>query len=305
MSALIQQSEYDILREENNRIIQLGVKQNTPEWLEFRKKRIGASDAPVIMGVSPWETVLGLWENKLGIKEAKFSNFATERGKRLEDQAREELEKMTGHVFFPKLAFSHERPWMMSSLDAIDLEGKYIGEIKCPGREDHAKALAGLVPEKYTPQCQHSIELCELEMLYYFSFDGKKGVIVKVYRDDKYIKKMLKKEEEFFECMQNFIAPEACDKDYETRDDDMFCFSASRLLELQETIKGLEKEEKSIKQDLIRICGNKNTRGAGFRFSKSIRKGSVDYSTIDVLKEINLETYRKPPIETWRLSSER
>ena len=40
--------------------------QGTSEWLENRKNHIGASDAPVVMGVSPWDTPYKLWENKLG-----------------------------------------------------------------------------------------------------------------------------------------------------------------------------------------------------------------------------------------------
>ncbi len=38
--------------------------QNTPEWHAFRRKRIGASDAPVIMGISPWKTPYQLWIEK-------------------------------------------------------------------------------------------------------------------------------------------------------------------------------------------------------------------------------------------------
>ena len=35
--------------------------QNTPEWLEFRRKKIGASDAPIILEVSTWKTPYQLW----------------------------------------------------------------------------------------------------------------------------------------------------------------------------------------------------------------------------------------------------
>lgn len=278
--------------------------QQSDEWLEFRKSKIGASDAPIIMEVSPWKTPYKLWLEKVSTTAPTYKSSSMHRGIELEETARNEFELLTGIHVLPSVKTHSNLEWMIASLDGIDAEQRNIVEIKCPGKADHSIAEQGQIPEKYIPQLQHQLEVCGLDMAYYFSFDGKKGVIVKVYRDDKYIKKMLKKEEEFFECMQNFIAPQACDKDYQTRNDDMFCFSASRLLEIQEAIKGLEKEEKTIKQDLIRICGNQNTRGSGFRFSKSIRKGSVDYSSIDILKDINLETYRKPPIETWRLSSE-
>ena len=39
--------------------------QQSEEWLEFRRSRIGASDAPIIMGVSPWKTHYKLWVEKI------------------------------------------------------------------------------------------------------------------------------------------------------------------------------------------------------------------------------------------------
>ena len=41
--------------------------QNTPEWLEWRRSRIGASDAAAILGVSQWDSAFDLWQRKLGI----------------------------------------------------------------------------------------------------------------------------------------------------------------------------------------------------------------------------------------------
>ena len=49
-------------------------KQNTPEWLEFRKNKIGASDIPIIMGLSPYSTPLQLWKRKLGFLEEMQMN---------------------------------------------------------------------------------------------------------------------------------------------------------------------------------------------------------------------------------------
>jgi predicted phage-related endonuclease len=43
------------------------MQQQTPEWLEFRKNKIGASDAPIIMETSPWKTPYQLWLEKLSL----------------------------------------------------------------------------------------------------------------------------------------------------------------------------------------------------------------------------------------------
>lgn len=44
----------------------LNLLQNTQEWEKFRLQKIGASDAPIIMGVSPWKTPFQLWLEKTG-----------------------------------------------------------------------------------------------------------------------------------------------------------------------------------------------------------------------------------------------
>lgn len=69
------------------------MKQNTKEWLEWRSQGIGASDAPIIMGASPWKTPYKLWLEKTTGQSDFQGNEATERGHALEDSARQCAEK--------------------------------------------------------------------------------------------------------------------------------------------------------------------------------------------------------------------
>lgn len=39
------------------------------EWLQERRKGLGASDSGVILGVNPWKTNVDLWAEKTGLKE--------------------------------------------------------------------------------------------------------------------------------------------------------------------------------------------------------------------------------------------
>lgn len=277
------------------------LKQNTPEWLEMRKHHLGASDAPVIMGVSPWTTPYQLWEEKLDLRPSRPMNWGMERGQSMEPVARQELEKMTGLVFSAQVKFHATIPWMMASLDAIDPHGAHIAEIKCPGKEDHEQALAGALPEKYIPQIQHQLEVCELEMGYYFSFDGKAGVLLKIYRDDKYINKMLQKEREFWERLQNIDPPELSDRDYEPIEDPERLQLAQELLEIRSQLNPLEKREKEI-EAALKAATTRNAIGGGIKISRYLRKGNVDYNQIPELDTINLELYRKKPIEYFKIS---
>ena len=82
------------------------MQQNTEEWLEFRRDKIGASDAPIIMGKSPWKTPHQLWEEKIGVRTSSYETAAMRRGKDLESEARKHFEQQTGlivwfDVYFP------------------------------------------------------------------------------------------------------------------------------------------------------------------------------------------------------------
>lgn len=275
--------------------------QNTPEWEEMRKNKIGASDAPVIMQVSPWVTPYQLWQKKLSLIENQ-ENWAQSEGKRKEPLAKEAFEKETGLLVSPEVAFHPNIKWMMASLDGKDIEGKNIVEIKCPGKEDHEIALSGQVPDKYFPQLQHQLEVCQLEMAYYFSFTFEGTALVKVYRDDKYIKEMVKREGEFWECMQELVAPELTSRDYITNEDQEWIGLACQWRQVNEQMKSLEIKDKAIRARLISLTNGMNTQGGGVRLSKLMRKGNVDYSKIAEIKSVDLDSYRKPPIEYWKIS---
>jgi putative phage-type endonuclease len=279
------------------------IQQNTPEWLEMRKSKLGASDAPVIMKVSPYKTPYQLWQEKLGLTEEREQNAAMQRGHNLEHLARTDLELKLGMPLIPSVKVHKERSWMMASLDALSFDETLAAEIKCPGKEDHAIAQAGEVPQKYFPQLQHQLEVCELEMIHYFSFDGEDGVIVQVYRDDKYIKQMLKEEEKFYECMQNFEAPALTDKDYQQIHSDEWIQLADEWKRVSSALHDMEQKEKELKQELITLCNGQSSIGAGIKVSHCVRRGAVDYASIPDLKRMDLEPYRKKSTEYWRITS--
>lgn len=277
---------------------------NTPEWEMMRKDKIGASDAPVIMGVSPYATPYQLWQKKLGLVE-ETQTFAMARGHELEPKAREEAEKLTGLLFQPQVKFHNEHPWMMATLDGIDLDEKTILEIKCPGAEDHGKALQGQIPDKYFPQLQHQLEVCEIEKGFYFSFDGKAGVLLEFYRDDKYIKKLISIEKEFYLCMQDMNPPALTERDYQTIESPEWGKLASQWREINSQLSALEKEEKRLREGLISLCGSQNSAGAGVKVARFLRKGLVDYGKVPQLQGIDLEKYRKKPVECWKITESR
>jgi hypothetical protein len=68
----------------NSHFIKLDFEQSTEEWLSWRRGGIGASDAPVVMGLSPWQKEGELLLLKTGQRLERPANDAMQRGKRLE-----------------------------------------------------------------------------------------------------------------------------------------------------------------------------------------------------------------------------
>lgn len=182
------------------------IQQQTKQWLEWRRNKITATDAPVIMGVSPYKNIDKLYEEKVKCYEPIVNPYM-QRGKDLEPIALEAFEKETGLIMFPVVGCHDEIDWMAASFDGMTIEADAIVEIKCPGKKDHSEAKLGKVPKKYLPQLQHQIHVAGVEFSYYFSFDGDKGIILEVKRDQVFIEKMIEEEKIFWDCIQTFTPP--------------------------------------------------------------------------------------------------
>jgi putative phage-type endonuclease len=281
------------------------MQQQTPEWLEMRRSKIGASDASAIMGISPWKSAYELWLDKMGLTETTYRSPAMQRGIDLEQEAREEFENLTTIKFFPKVLVNPDIPWQMASVDGISEDGKTIVEIKCAGKLDHAIALNNLVPEKYMPQLQHQMCVCNVDSMYYFSYLGQNenNAIVYVYRDDEYIEKLLEKEQEFWQCMQTFTPPPLTERDYTKRTDLEWKNTAYEWQTVQKSLREYEKRESELRQRLIDLSNGKNSCGSGLKVTKMIRDGGIDYKKIPYEKDV--EKYRKPVIEYWKISADK
>lgn len=276
--------------------------QGTPEWHKLRRDHIGASDAPVIMGVSPFKTPHRLWEEKLGLVSSDVSNPGIEYGKKMEEPARRAYEKFTGNLVAPAVVFHPDRDYMMASLDGLTFDKKIAVEIKNVCAEDHEKAKKGIIPEKYFPQVQHQLAVLEISVLHYFSFRQGDFALVEIERDDNYIRHLYFSEEEFWKCVQNFSEPCFSERDYVKLNNSEWVSMVEDWKSTTEQLKALEAKEKEYRKALIDMAGDKNATGSGIKLTRCIRKGSVDYSKIKELEGVDLDQYRKDPVITWRIS---
>jgi putative phage-type endonuclease len=291
-----------ILLKEKKSVLDSIPEQGTEEWLQFRRNHIGASDAPVIMKMSPWKTPYQLWEEKLGIVASPPLSSAMKRGVALEEKARQCFEEMTGIAIRPVVRVHPDHMWMMASLDGLDGAESIVVEIKCPNQEDHAEARNGKIPPKYFPQLQHQLEVIDFDWGFYFSFDGSQGILVEVKRDRVYIEQLLEKEKRFWDQLQALEPPPFEENDFVRRTDKLWEEVAQEWNMLQEQLRRIQLREGAIRNKLIDLAGERNTEGHGIKVSRIIRKGCVDFSKIPELASLDLEKYRKEPKSYWRVS---
>lgn len=106
-----------------------------PAWHEARRTFIGASDAPKILGLSPWGTALDVWAEKHGLVDPFAGSLATDLGYELENLiARRWVAASPGRgVLNPRTTVRHpDIPHIAASIDRRTLAGellecKYVG----------------------------------------------------------------------------------------------------------------------------------------------------------------------------------
>ncbi len=192
----------------------ISVSQNGKDWHAWRGTGLGASDAPVVMGASPWETPFGLWLNKTGLcprpEPNEYQLAAMRRGHELEPHIRIMFEKSAGRKFEPVSAEHDEHAFIRASFDGYNAETNELLEIKAPNKVDHAKAAAGKVPDKYYPQLQAQFLVSGAVKGYYVSWSGVIGApiaVVEVYPDPVYQARLLEALIDFWRRVEMKMAP--------------------------------------------------------------------------------------------------
>lgn len=269
----------------------IDVVQGSLEWLSWRNNGIGASDAPIIMGDSPWTTPYELWRMKRG-ELVRTANAAMRRGTEMELEARLAYEDKTGNIMQPICVQSIDNTWMRASLDGLSFDGDLALEIKCPGAEDHAVAMDGEVPEKYDAQLAHTLMLTGAKSMHYWSYDGKEGALIVVFADPDYAKLLVERETAFHQSIVSGIPPKLGPRDYIERDDAEW---AKTVIDYNYALQSYEvalQNKEKCRDRLLLLSEQKNSRGAGIQVSWFEKRGNVEYKKIPELADVNLDKYR-------------
>jgi len=182
-------------------IIQL--EQGTQEWIEWRHKGIGASDAPTIMGENPWKSAEELLQEKRGPARDSNTNEAMSRGIMLEPEARSCYIARTGNDVKPACLQSNQYPWFRASVDGISSNRDMIVEIKCGKSVYRYTSECGCVPDYYYGQLQHILAVSGFASIDFWCFlPDCPQLLIPVPRNEEYIERLMAAERSFWKNVQ-------------------------------------------------------------------------------------------------------
>ena len=277
------------------------LKQNTDKWLEWRREGLGSSDAPVIMGVSPYKTSFQLWEEKLGLGEVKVNAYITQKGHDLEPKIRARYELQCDASFDPELAKSTRYDFLRASLDGINHALTRIIEIKYMGVKNFNKVVSELKPlDHHYPQLQHALMVTGYPELHYIAYndeiDDIKTIVVKP--DLLYMQGYYVRAKEFWQKVLDKKPPEFEPKDWRKVNNILL---QRHITEYRRALKQRKYWDEKVNDaktivfsELERITTHPRVETKYAKIVTITKKGNVDYKKVPELKGVNLEGYRKP-----------
>ena len=258
------------------------------EWLDWRRKGIGGSDAAAVIGVSPYSTARDLYYEKLNIVTAgdNEDNWVQKKiGHLLEDLVAEIFSKKTGFpVYQVKKMFYHpNHPYMLADVDYfVTLPENKTAILEIKTTNYNAKDNWWLdgkesVPVNYEIQGRHYMAVTNIDKVYFCCLYGNtenEVIIRSIERDLNYEELIIAFEEDFWvnNVLKKVPPPYSEDGDLvlesikkhpgmshaaipESLLGIKISADVQRYLELQEEKKKVKSEENRIDSELKRIRG--------------------------------------------------
>lgn len=148
--------------------------QRSQEWLDMKSHTIGGSEVGTMLGLI--DTPKNLWGRKTGALPPKKPTPAMLKGTEMEPEALAEAKKQIGSDnIIPYFVIHPKYSYISVSFDGVNLDDKYILELKCPYREKNfITVLENGIQGYYYPQVQWQLfvakETWGITKGYFFSY---------------------------------------------------------------------------------------------------------------------------------------
>ena len=170
------------------------LQQGTPEWHAFRAAHYTASDAPAMLGISPYKTRNELLrEKKLGITPEldAATQARMAKGHEYEAQARSVAEVEIGEELYPVVGVCAAHPKLAASFDGITMDGCVVWEHKTLNNTIRAAAAKGEIPEHHRAQLEQQLLVAGADKAIFCASNGTGEHISITYTSDPAMRKRI------------------------------------------------------------------------------------------------------------------
>lgn len=284
------------------------------QWLEYRKRGIGGSDAGAICGLNPYRTAMQVYHDKISEETENIDNEAMRQGREFEDYvARRFMEETGKKVKRANYMFYDEaHPFMLADVDRM-IAGENAGlECKTASPYMADKWKDDKIPLSYQIQCYHYMSVCNAKAWYIaVLIYGREFKFYKIERDEQVIADLIQIEQDFWEnhvlakVMPDPDGSEIADSviaEYfkESRGETIplsgFDEKLRRRQELVALMERMDTEKRQIEQELKLYLGEAETaENEQFRVSwKSVTSSRIDTAQLKKEEPEVYEKYLKP-----------
>jgi len=268
---------------------QLDLQPNTPEWLEARKKYRTASEAPIVLGISPFTSPDTFKLIKAGLKKQYYSK-AMQLGHELEDKSRQWANEHLGKNFVEEIWVNGD---YLASLDGRD--GDTVLEIKTSDIT-YNKLVDGIIEEHYHAQIQQQLHCCGSEVAYLVAYSPKQDAFAisePIYPAPHYIEEIAKA----WDTFEAMPVPEKIDFSDSAEVINLF----HEYEQLKQQADALKEQMDAIKAKLIERANDHSIEAQGYKLTKSKPRTSYDYSKACKDAKLDMEAYKKVGESSWSI----
>lgn len=302
------------------------LEQGSTEWRLWRTRGITATDAAVLLGLSPYKTLWRLWAEKSGYAtEVDLSlNPLVQYGRRNEAVARRQYEAQVGELILPACVESTRMPLFRASLDGERSSNEPV-EIKCPSDavwQDVSTHGRNSREFKYHYcQLQHQLLVTESRIGWLIFWHAEHGLLeFKVERNDTLLRVLVQKAREFWNMLESGVEPEKDPRrdlyfpsddnqaDAWIKDAQAYRQAQTEIDALKAQVLELEKRRDSSLSSLKKMMGEYfHAEYAGVMVTRYKSKGKVKHSSLlaDLKQQgvkVDEDRYRGEPSTRYRVT---
>ena len=283
------------------------------QWLKYRKRGIGGSDAGAVCGLNPYRTAMQVYQDKISEDTESIDSEAMRQGREFEDYVARRFMEATGKKVRKAnfMYYDEKNPFMLADVDRMII-GENAGlECKTASPFMADKWKDGNIPLHYQIQCYHYMSVMGADAWYIaVLIYGREFKFYKLERDEELIADLIGIEKAFWEnhvLKQQIPSPDGSkiadsviaeyykESVSETIPLTGFNEKLKRRQELAEIIGKMDTEKKQIEQELKLFLGEAETaENEQYRVSwKSVSSNRLDEKRLKEEQPDIYERYKK------------